>query len=294
MYDWPGNGYGNEDGNTPYASPSGTGLLGVNLNADATHDLYSDYGGIALSTVTVINITARVEEQLTFCVTGSNPSAWATFDCSDPVVTADPPAVALGSLSGTNRVLSPQRVDSNPVSGTNTPIWSQLSTNATHGAVIDMRNSNLNDSTPCGGLSANGTTCGIPAISQNAADVSGPSPWLMGIGQTDNAAFGLFVSTSSIYSGSGGVGTITPSSTYYNAACAAADPTNPLGTGTCYGMDQSTTGNNVISEFGSTLASTTGPVYRVDTNYVFAATAGLTTPAGIYSANLSMIATGTF
>jgi hypothetical protein len=59
-------------------------------------------------------------------------------------------------------------------------------------------------------------------------------------------------------------------------------------------MDQTTSGNNVTSEFGSTLASSTGPTYLVDTNYVFAATAGLTTPAGIYSANLSMIATGTF
>ena len=45
---------------------------------------YKDYGGIALSTNRIITITARVQEQLTFCVSGSNQATWTTTnDCSD-------------------------------------------------------------------------------------------------------------------------------------------------------------------------------------------------------------------
>jgi hypothetical protein len=289
MYDWPGNSYGAQGGfNTPYQGP--TAPNPPNLNSDSLHNLYSDYGGIALSTAAVISITARVQEQLTFCIAGIAPSSWTpNFDCSSSVVTANPPNLTLGSFSGPTRVLSPQVVDNNATSGTNTPIFSQLSTNATHGAVIDMRDSNLNETPACGGLSADGTTCGIPAINGG----SGAGASAMANGQTGGAAFGLFVSTSSNSLG-GGVGTLTPASAYYNATHAAADPNNPLGADTWYGMDTQTSGNNTTSLFGSTLATTAGPVYKVDTNYVFAATAGLTTPAGIYTANLVMMATGTF
>lgn len=236
---------------------------------------YLDYGGIALSTTSTITITARVQETLTFCVTTADPTTWTTTnDCSDTQVSSNPPAVTLGHFSGPTRVLDAQTVDNN------TPVYSQLSTNATNGAVIRIRNSNLT----CGGLSADGgATCAIPAHNSG----SGAGATTMTIGSTSGtASFGMFVSDST--QSLNGVGTITPD-TRYNDGTNETYPT-PL----AYGMDTTTANDNVISTFGGTIATTPGPVYRVNNQYVFAATAALTTPAGIYTANMSMIATGTF
>jgi hypothetical protein len=77
---------------------------------------FVDYGGVALSITNVITITARVQEQLTFCVTSmdplaTSPSGWnTTHDCSDPNVGSNPPAVTLGHGSPTP-VLDSNNVD---------------------------------------------------------------------------------------------------------------------------------------------------------------------------------------
>jgi hypothetical protein len=250
---------------------------------------FVDYGGVALSTVPAITITARVQESLTFCISKANPATdWgSTHFCDDPNVVgtagANLPALTLGHGSGT-KVLEVGTVDTGS-------IYSQLSTNATHGAVINLRNSN----TSCGGLSADsGTTCAIPPIGSG----SSATPSAMASG---TAAFGLFVSNGSADPGgtSASVGSTTASTVYndgthnttgnyyYNmdTSSSASTPSN--------GVPSTYTGS-VTSTFGSTLAYTTAPCYRVDNTYVFAATPALTTPAGIYTANMSMIATGTF
>jgi hypothetical protein len=261
MYTYANNSYGT------YSSATSTGN-------------FVDYGGSAMAITTAVTITGRVQEQLTFCVTSASPTLWITqHDCSDSVVGSNPPALTLGHGTPTP-VLDSNNVDT----GT---IYSQLSTNATHGAVINMRNSN----TSCGGLSADGgTTCAIPAIAGGAN--TGASAMTAG-----TAAFGLFVSNSTA-DPNGGIGTITPSPIYHDSSHVTI-PTNLW-----YGMDTTTaTGTfagqsaytgSVTGTFGSTVASASAPTYRVENTYVFAATAALTTPAGIYTANLSMIATGTF
>jgi hypothetical protein len=269
MYTYPTNTFGT------YTGPTG-------VNADN----HVDYGGIALSTTRVITITARVQETLTFCVTTADPSLWTTtHDCSDTAVSSNPPAVTLGHFSGPTRVLDANTVDNN------TPVYTQLSTNATSGAVINIRNSNLT----CGGLSADGgTTCAIPA--QNGG--SGAGPTAIAIGSTGGAQFGLFVSNSS--ADVNGVGTLTADSTYHSDShCGATSVVFPVcpntgGAGDYFYSMDTTAGIGVTSTFGSTLAASSAPVYRLDTQYIFAATAALTTPAGIYTANMSMIATGTF
>jgi hypothetical protein len=242
--------------------------------------------------------------------TPNNPTG-AAGDCSAGEVgaAANAPSVTLGSGSPTP-VLTANTVDtgSNIGASTDNPVFTQLSTNATHGAVINLHNSN----TSCGGLSAdNGTTCAIPAIDQSAGNACAatlPSPEVACAMTAGAAAFGLFVNQYIPTSSVGTVGTITPNGTYYDENHCGADSANtpcPLGNGTTwYGMDSlSTAANggtpasnigNVTSTFGSTVASSTGPVYHFDNEYQFAATAALTTPAGIYSANMSLIATGTF
>jgi hypothetical protein len=227
---------------------------------------FVDFGGIALSTVNVITITARVQEQLTFCIT----KATGFTDCSDAAVSAaaNLPAIVLGHTVNGIQVLDSGAVDTGTIN-------SQLSTNATNGAVVRMRNSNLT----CGGLSAdNGTTCAIPAINAGAATASAMT--------AGTAAFGLFVSSSTL--GTNGIGALTPTAAYHNGSHVTVPGD------VWYGMDTGTANDNVTSTFGSTLCSTPSPVYRVNNSYTFAATAALTTPAGIYTANLSMIATGTF
>lgn len=262
-----------------YSSPTA-----VNLGAN------SDYGGVALSTTSVITITARVQESLTFCVSKADPTTWTTtHDCGDTVVGSGPnlPAVTLGhTVGGTTLVLEPSQVD-------RATIYSQLSTNATHGAIINLRSNPGGSATnsTCGGLSADaGTTCAIPPVGATAAAIV-----------AGTANFGLFVSNSYLDAASAAsTGTITPSATYHNAA--HVDEITP---DLWYGMDNTTStalngtvpsvySGSVSGTYGSTLAHTTGPVYRVENNYVFAATAALTTPAGIYTANMNMTATGTF
>ena len=232
---------------------------------------FVDYGGIAMSTTNTITITARVQEQLTFCVTAADPNTWTTSpDCTDPNVSGNPPALTLGHGSPT-KVLDANTVDTGDV-------WTQLSTNATHGAVIKIRDSNLT----CGGLSADaGATCAIPPIAAGASVV--PVNLVAG-----TAAFGLFVD---VYNPTtpppGQVGSVTANSEYN-------DGSHTLSSTPWYNFDNTSSNNNVTSTYGSTVASTAAPVYRADDIYQFAATAALTTPAGIYTANLSLIATGTF
>ncbi len=236
---------------------------------------YLDYGGIALSTNQIITITARVQETLAFCVSGAAPVTWTTnHDCTDPQA-AVAPAITLGHGTPTP-TLDQTAVDSGTV-------YSQASTNATNGLVISMRNSN----TACGGLSADGgLTCAIPPIGATAAAIV-----------AGTADFGMAVGPS--VDDTNGVGTLTPAATYYNSAhylftgglVPLSTPTgNTVPTDVYYGMNAT----NVDSTYGDTVASSTGPIYRVDDAYTFGATAALTTPAGIYTANMDLIATGTF
>lgn len=253
-----------------------------------------DYGGFALSTVNTITITARVQESLTFCVTKADPASWTTtHGCDDPVVgqASNYPALTLGHTSGPGTpVLDPSQVDQQT-------IYSQLSTNANNGVVVNMRNSN----SACGGLSADaGTTCAIPAVTGTTT-----TPYTAGPIAAGTAAFGLYVGDG-VPDGVGGTGNLPATAAYHNAAHSTV-PTDLW-----YGMDTSTAeaasssvltpnvpnsrslSGNVTGTYGSTLAYSNAPLAHVNTTYVFAATASLTTPAGIYTANLTMIATGTF
>jgi len=214
---------------------------------------YRDYGGIALSTNQIITITARVQETLAFCVSGTIMTSWVPAnDCSDALA-ATAPSLILGHGAPT-KILDTSATDTGVV-------YSQVSTNATTGIVISMRNSNT-----CGGLSANGgTICDIPGTGAAAAVIV-----------SGTAAFGMYSAPSTL--GTSGIGTVTPDTNYND------------GNATHYGMDTA----NVSGTFGDKVASSVGPVYRVGNSYDFAATASLTTPAGIYTANLDLVATGTF
>lgn len=201
----------------------------------------TDYGGIALSTANRINITARVQETLIFCISEANPGN----GCTGTSV----PALTLGH--GPNEILDDTATDTDFA-------YMQASTNAQSGLSIRMKNSNT-----CGGLSRNGgTTCDIAAAGATS------DPITAGV----SALFGMVVGNTGF----------TPTAPY-------DDNTTPE-----YGMDNSTAGNQVTSTYGSLIATTAGPQSNTETTLTFAATATVTTPAGLYSADMTVIATGTF
>lgn len=245
-------------------------------SSPTTPGTYLDYGGVAMSTTTVITITAKVQESLSFCVTSAAYATWTTTgDCSDPNVASHSPSATLGSVVGTNIVLTPE------VKSTATDTF-QLSTNATSGATINMHNSNT-----CGGLSTNGgvDSCPIQAVGDYVGTGGQTNTFDLNTADTDDVAmFGAQLGTATdgtaVISGLAGTGSLTDLAPYD-------------GTGTLYGMnDTATTG--VVGTYGNEIAYTTTPCYLLTDTISFGADSALTTPAGIYSANLSLIATGAF
>lgn len=184
----------------------------------------TDKGGIALSTGNPVVVTARVEEQLSFCVFNT--------------VCGDNPSISLGH--GPNDVLDSTAVD------TNTDQFS-VNTNASNGANVRLKGSVL----------TNGSNT-IPAVS--------PSPGVIVAG---TAAFGLYMSS---------LGTGMTAAAEY------------AGTGGDYGFNVA----NIGGTYGDTIATSSGVLSNSVSAVTFGATANNTTPAGIYTANEELIATGNF
>jgi hypothetical protein len=141
--------------------------------------------------------------------------------------------------------------------------YTQVASNAQNGVIVRMKNGNA-----CGGLSKDGgTTCGIAPVGAAAAAIA-----------AGQAKFGLRIAASSTETG--GSGSLTPIAPYDDVAN--------------YGMDASTANDNVTTTYGDTILSTNAPLNGVDNTLTFAASAATTTPAGVYTAAMSLIATGSF
>lgn len=226
--------------------------------AHGTPGTYQDFGGFALTVTNIVQVTAKVQETLTFCMLGTTtpPTLTPPTDCSDGSATT--PSITLGH--GTNNVLDTTAVDTNAV-------YSFASTNALHGITV-----RVHINTACGGMSTDGgTTCAIPPTNAGAATTPTTSGQAIVAG---TAAFGIAVS-----SGSGIV-----ASAPYDGSTASS----------YYGFDTTTSGANATTTYGSTVLTSTAPMSNVMNTWSFAAAVSNTTPAGLYSANLSAIATSTF
>jgi hypothetical protein len=236
--------------------------------AAATPGTVADFGGIALSTANQISITAKVQETLTFCVSGIAMTASDTIPCNG----ATAPTLTLGH--GTPATLDQSVIDASSA-------YTQVSTNASGGISMRMKSGNTCSN---GGLSSNGgSTCNIPGVPTGSPAGSVSQAMTAGV-----AAFGLFVAASS--NNTSGTGTITPDTNYNDGT-----NTNPATPSTLhYGMDQNTTTSCVLSTYGDVIAASSAPLSLTNNQLVFAATASLTTQAGIYTVNESVIVTGTF
>lgn len=219
-----------------------------------TTGTYVDSGGDALATAQVISVTATVMEQLTFCVSGKVAGV-APTTCG----TTTSPAVILGQ-GGPPIVLSSGAVDT-------APAYTLTSTNALHGVSVNMADTS---SSACAGLSSNsGVSCGIPAVNDTGSTL--PSAATITAG---TAAVGMCVTP--------GSGNTTAAQPYNSSGC------------TQYGMDNTTDSSNLLSTYGSPIITAPGALNSELDTLNFAATAANTTPAGIYTANYDLIATGTF
>jgi hypothetical protein len=222
-----------------------------------------DYGGVALSTATQVSITAYVMEQLGFCDSNATISTCGTVGT---------PAITIGH--GSPQILDGTVVDTNSV-------YTMTSTNAQHGAVVYMKDTS-GVASGCGGLSSNGgTSCGIPSINTVGTNNQTTS-YVIAKGNTSgNPAFGMCVLP--------GSANTTAYSPYNGANCA----TSWSGTEQYALVDGAAT-NSVTGTYGSEIFSSTGALNAETDSLNFAATATNTTIAGIYTANYSLIATGTF
>lgn len=211
---------------------------GTEGNTDAI-----DYGGFALSTANTISITAKVQESMTFCVSGADP----TTDCGGTTA----PSLTIGH--GANTILDSSAVDT-------AQVFLQISTNAQSGVVIRMKNTAAS-----GGLNSGSNS--IPPTGDTVATIT-----------AGTAAFGMRLAD-----GTGGTGTLGGDANYES--------------GTQYGMDASTGGvdsSSVLTTYGDPILSSSAPVNNVESTLTFAATASNTTPAGLYTATIILIATGSF
>jgi hypothetical protein len=223
-----------------------------------------DYGGTALSTANTVSITATVMEQLTFCDSGGSTNPITSY-CGGSLST---PSLTLGH--GTPAVLSFTQDDGGY-------IYTQATTNATHGIVVNMKKTGTQS---CGGLSSDGSTCGIPASSGTGS--SQPTAAVVTAG---TAGIGLCVQPGS------GITATGP----YNGTCTGVPPAAPASTDQV-GMNDTTYASltNLESTYGSQLYSSASTLNSINNTLEFIATASATTPPGIYTASYTLVATGTF
>lgn len=213
----------------------------------------ADTGSVAIAITNKIAVSAAVLESMLFCVSGTTIPA----DCASTTSTA----LKIGETTGTAKALSAGAVSTGD-------IYTQLSTNAASGAVVNLKSS----ATDCGGLLRAGDVTG-------ACDIKPALQTGITLGQ---AKFGVLANAEADTgtSPTGLLQAVTGSG--YN--------------GTTYALNYvAGNGSGVTSVFGDPFLDTnTAPANNKNMKLTFGASVTNSTPAGLYSADLSLIATGKF
>ena len=231
---------------------------GAGTYASTTPGTYQDQGSVAISITDSVGVSAAVLETMTFCVSGAsggtNP---ITSGCTGTLVA---PTLTLGETVGTVKALTSSAVSTGD-------IYTQISTNAAGGAVVSLKSG-----VPCGGMKRVGAAvCDIaPALQTGVA--------------TNEAKFGVIANADSATDttlGANGTFQVVPGSGY-NGSTYALNYVSGDATG-------------VTSVYGDPILNTDGtqPSNR-NMKLTFGASITNNTPAGLYSADLSLVATGTF
>lgn len=211
-----------------------------------------DTGSVAVSINDSIGVSGAVLESITFCVSGVEIGE----NCAD----TEAPVLVLGEQVGDAVALSADEVSSGQ-------IYTQISTNASSGAIIRLKSS----AEGCGGLMRAGapTACDIlPAMRDGVA--------------AGQARFGLMaIPGADSGDNANGVFQVIGSSGYND---------------TTYALNYTIgDASGVTSTYGDPFLDTAGePANNKNVVLTFGASMNNSTPAGLYSADLSLIATGKF
>ncbi len=224
----------------------------LTYESDDLHTGAVDEGGVAISITDTVAVSGSVLESMTFCAA----DAAITLNCGN--ASSNAPVLQLGETVGDIVALTPGSVSTGN-------IFTQISTNAVGGAVV-----NLKSGTVCGGLKrASAAGCDIV-------------PALTGGITAGQAKFGVRTATASGTDGSA-TGTLAPvtGSGYNN---------------TTYALNYlANNSSGVTSPFGDPFIDTAGaPANNQNMQLTFGASIANNTPAGRYATDLSMIATGRF
>ncbi len=220
---------------------------------------YVDDGGIALATANELTITARVQEQLQFCV-GTTDAA-NNNDCTD--------------ISGTSVSLGV--VDSSTLATTGDAAGlAMIRTNAFNGATIRYK---AEQETSSGQLKVAGATC-AGTLTDQCFNSTGTTQNTITAGTEE---FGMTLTNIDT---TNGLTTNLQCDTQYDG-----DGTcNGAGTYTDYAWDDSGAFDTIASSTGSSVKVMDDEMV----NMKFAATASATTPTGLYAVTANFVATATF
>lgn len=219
-----------------------------------------DQGSAAASITDTVGVSGAVLETMTFCVAGNviNLENCTTTD-NGGVLTA--PTVQLGEGTGVNRALTSGALSEGS-------IFSQISTNAAGGAVVNLKSSALS----CGGL--------VRAGAPSSCDIA---PALAAGFSQGEAKFGVQVAGATDPTGeTAGTYRAYSDTPYYSDSVFKLNYIVGNATG-------------ITSPYGDPLLDTDdAPVSNKNVEITFGASVSNQTPAGLYSTDLSLIATGKF
>lgn len=229
-----------------------TALNAGNYQSNSLGSGTIDGGTVAFSITDTIGVSGLVMESVTFCVSSKEIQS----NCGG----VESPVLKLGEQMGDVVALTPSEVSEGSM-------YAQVSTNAAHGVVINLKS----NTDGCGGLMRHG-----------AGDACDIEPALDGGISAGQARFGVKVGPSAD-TGTNPSGSLQPASgSLYNASIFTMN----FVTGNTSG---------ITGTFGDPFLDTNGaPANNKNVILTFGASVGNDTPAGLYSADFSMIAVGKF
>lgn len=239
---------------TTYTTANNTADPYVNATDLGT---YEDDGAAAISITDTIGVSGAVLESMTFCIAGPTDNAGTlepTTITNGCLNAASLPAPTLKLGKKTGDVIA---LDSSEVSTGS--LYGQISTNASTGAIVNLKSNAFG----CGGL--------LRAGDPSACDIG---PAQTGGVAAQEAKFGARFNP---FDDEALIGLSSYNATTYTMN---------------YASNQQT---GVTSTYGDPFFNTAGgPVSNQNLEVIFGASVAPNTPAGLYSAELSLIATGKF
>jgi hypothetical protein len=260
-----------------------------------------DSGNVAAATTTNFQVSATVQEQLTFCV-GAVAGASATVETTSYSLATctgiSGSSLNLGTLTSSDFSVSPVPT-AQPYNGDNNNAVAELTTNAADGSTITYNAIQQSGTNHQGALRVPGATCSAgTAFTDQCINSIGSTAGTITAGTED---FGMTVAgvncnnvPAGTYTCNGTTHNLTVNANYYcNATDAATsfsanDPGGQeTGTTTCdYAWDETGTPETVAT--ASSVVSGEGLIIE------FASTPAVTTPTGSYVAEADFVATPTY